>query len=653
MSRQLVYLLAGSIGMLCALAQTYNTVAFRNVMITSADGVKLAADVYLPGQDAAVAPGRFPAIVERTPYNKDDVPPALIQYYVSRGYAVVLQDVRGRYKSEGHWRPIRDDGADGAALLLWIGQQPWSSGKVGSMGTSYGGATQHALALANAPDLSAMVPVDAMSNYGHYGIRHNGAFELRWLNWVLTLGNATGTRANAAGLSISPNAKAAAVRAASTPAAERALEEMGQHIQEYARMLPLRPGTTPLKFASDYEAWLLEAMRHGDNDSFWKDMGSSVIDHVDQYKDIPVYHVTGWYDSWGSQVANMNFVELSRAKKSPQKLIIGPWTHGGQGVSFSGIAEFGPEAAIDLNAFRLRWYDRWLKDVKNGAENDPPVRIFVMGSGEPHKTSEGRLFVGGHWRDEREWPLARAVNTPYYLRSDGALSLEKSGDSRPTSYRFDPSNPVPTLGGNVSSEGILMERGAQDQRCRPELWLCRDSLPLSARPDVVVFQTPPLDADTEVTGRVVVKLWAASDGPDTDFTAKLIDVYPPSKDYPAGVDLNVGDSIVRGRYGKSLSSATMLKPGEPQEFTIELYPTSLVFRRRHRIRLDISSSNFPRFDVNPNTGEPLAQNRGWRVATNTIYHDAQHPSHVVLPVIPAIGGAGLHPTSASGKRLSF
>ncbi len=558
-----------------AVAQTsapYDTVGFRNVMIASDDGVKLAADVYLPGRGGSLTSGQFPAVVERTPYNKDSVASELISYFVSRGYAVVIEDVRGRYKSEGRWRPIRDDGPDGAALLRWIGKQPWSNGKVGSMGTSYGGATQHAMALANAPHLAAMVPVDAMSNYGRYGVRHNGAFELRWLNWIFTLGNATGSHATPTGLAATPNAKAAALRAASVPAAEGALENLGPQVLEYVRMLPLRPGTTPLKFAPDYESWLLEAMRHGDNDDYWKDMGSSVVDHLEQYKDIPVYHVTGWYDSWGTQVANLNFIELSRTKKSPQKLIIGPWTHGGQGVSYSGIAEFGPAAAIDMNALRLRWYDRWLKDVKNGAETDAPVRIFVMGADDPHRTSEGRLFVGGRWRDEREWPLARAANTPYYLRADGSLSTEKPDPSKPTSYRFDPANPVPTLGGNVSSEGVLMERGAQDQRCRPDFWLCKDSLPLSARPDVVVFQTAPLDKDTEVTGRVLVKLWASSDGPDTDFTAKLIDVYPPIKDYPAGVDLNVGDSIVRARYRKSLSTATMLKPGEPQEFTIELYP---------------------------------------------------------------------------------
>ena len=608
------------------------------MIIPSDDGVRLAADVYLPAQGGSVAPGKFPAIVERTPYNKDDVLPALINYYVSRGYAVVIGDVRGRYKSEGRWRPLQDDGPDGAALLRWIGQQPWSSGKVGSMGTSYAGATQHAMAIANAPNLSAMVPVDAMSNVGRYGLRHNGAFELRWLNWILTLGNATGTRANAAGLSVSPNTRAAALRAASSPAAAPALEELGSKVPEYVRALPLRRGTTALKFAPDYEAWLVEAMRHGENDGFWKNMGSGVVDHLPEYKDIPVYHVTGWYDSWGTQVANLNYVELSRAKKSPQKLIVGPWTHGGQTLSFSGIAEFGTEAAIDLNALRLRWYDRWLKGINNGVENEPPVRIFVMGSGEPNKTADGRLFVGGSWRNEHEWPLARTVYTPYYLHAGGALSTAKPDAAAgvgTTSYRFDPANPVPTLGGNISSEGVLMTRGAQDQKCRPDQWLCKDALPLSARPDVLVFQTEPLDSDTEVTGRMVVKLWAASDGVDTDFTAKLIDVYPPNKDYPAGVDLNVGDSIVRARYRKSLSHATLLKPDEPQEFTIELYPTSLVFRRGHRIRLDVSSSNFPRFDVNPNTGEPLNEQRGSRAATNTMYHDAEHPSHIVLPIIPS------------------
>jgi putative CocE/NonD family hydrolase len=493
------------------------------------------------------------------------------------------------------------------------------------MGTSYAGATQHALAIANAPNVKAMIPVDAMSNFGRYGVRHNGAFELRWFNWVFTLGNA-------AGLPWTPEA---AQRAASDPAAAAALAELGNRVREYVRGLPLRPGTTPLKFAPDYEAWLIEAMSHGDYDNFWKDHGSSVVDHLAEYKDIPVYHVTGWYDSWGTQVANLNYVELRKAKKSLQRLIIGPWTHGGQSLSYAGEAQFTPDAALAFNAWRLRWFDRWLKRVDNGVDREAPVRIYVMGGGDAHKTPEGRIFVGGHWRDEQEWPLARTTPTPYYLHANRLLSPNKPSDDPPITYAFDPRNPVPTLGGNVSSQGTLMFQGAAEQRCRSDFWLCSDSKPLSARNDVLVFQTMPLAEDVEVTGRLIVKLWAASNAPDTDFTAKLIDVYPPSADFPAGVDLNIADSIVRARYRNGPGKAELLQPGKPYEFTIEMYPTSLVLKRGHRIRLDISSSNFPRFDVNPNTGEPLNNNRSWRIAENSVYDDPQHPSRIILPVIPA------------------
>jgi hypothetical protein len=597
----------------------------KNVMITMRDGVRLATDIYRPAKDGVPLEGRFPAILERTPYNKDGSR-GWAQFFVPRGYIAVAQDVRGRYGSEGRWRPMRDDVADGFDTAKWIGEQAWSDGGIGTVGTSYPGGTQHALAIANAPHLKALIPVDAMSNFGRYGVRHNGAFELRWFNWVLTLGNAIP----------GPRAQAAALRAASDPAAAPSLIEMGGLVRGYARSLPLRPGLTPLQFAPDYEAWLVEAMRHGDYDDFWRDHGSSVVDHLPEYKDVPVLHFTGWYDSWGTQVANLNYVELRKAKKSLQKILIGPWTHGGQTRSYAGEAEFGAEAAIAFNELRLRWFDKWLRNADNGIDREPPVRIFVMGGGDGHKTPEGRLFVGGAWRDEQEWPLARTQYTPYYLRSGGGLSPEKPAvPAEPTRYTFDPRNPVPTLGGNVSSEGTLMLRGAVDQRCRADFWLCQDTRPLSARNDVLVFQTPPLDRDVEVTGRLVVKLWASSSGSDTDFTAKLIDVYPPSADFPAGVDLNIGDSIVRGRYRKGLERAELMTPGQIYEFTIELYPTSLVFKKGHRIRLDVSSSNFPRFDVNPNTGEPLNDNRRWMYATNTLYHDAQHPSHIVLPVIPA------------------
>jgi hypothetical protein len=324
---------------------------------------------------------------------------------------------------------------------------------------------------------------------------------------------------------------------------------------------------------------------------------------------------------------------LRKAKKSLQRLIVGPWIHSAENTSYAGEAQFTLDAALDLPAFHLRWFDHFLKGVDNGVDREPPVRIYVMGGGDAHKTPEGRLFVGGHWRDEQEWPLERAVATPYYLHSNGVLSGDKPAEGPPTTYLFDPRNPVPTLGGNVSSQGTLMFQGAADQRCRTGFWLCSDTKPLSARNDVLVFQTAPLAADLEVTGRLMVKLWAASNGPDTDFTAKLIDVYPPNKDYPGGVDLNIADSIVRARYRKGPGKAEFLKPGQAEEFIIEMYPTSLVFQRGHRIRVDISSSNFPRFDVNPNTGEPLNDNRRWRTAENSVYYGGGRASQIVLPVI--------------------
>ncbi len=592
-------------------------------MVPMRDGVKLALNLYRPARNGMPVEGKFPVILTRTPYDKN-VEDAAIPFYVGRGYVVISQDVRGRYASEGRWVPVHDDVLDGYDTAAWIGRQPWSNGSIGTIGSSYGGATQHALAISNPPFLKAMVPRNAMSNFGHYGLRHNGAFELRFFNWVLTLGNPTNA----------DSAKAAR-RAASNPAAVPALVAMGQQVNDYVRALPLRPGTTPLQFAPDYESWLIQAMSHGEYDDYWKNSGSSVVDHLDTFKDVPVYHVTGWYDSWGTSVANMNYPALRRTKKSPQRLIVGPWIHSSERLDYAGEAQFTPDAALNLPEFQLRWFDRWLKGIDNGVDKEPPVRIYVMGGGDGHKTPEGRLFVGGRWRDEQEWPLARTSPTNYYLHSGGSLSPIAPGAEPATTYTFDPRNPVPSLGGNVSSQGTMGFQGAADQRCRSGFWLCRDNLPLSSRNDVIVFQTPPLAEDLEVTGRLIVKLWAASDGPDTDFTAKLIDVYPPNKDYPAGVHLNVGDSIVRARFRNGGAKAEMLEPGKPYEFTIEMYPTSLVFQKGHRIRVDISSSNFPRFDVNPNTGEPLNNNRQWRTARNTIYTSAEHPSRIILPVIPS------------------
>ncbi len=599
----------------------YQVVLSRDVMVAMRDGVKLATDIYRPAVNGAPVEGKFPTLLMRTPYNKTTRATGFAQYFVSHAYVVVVQDVRGRYHSEGHWRPLRDDGEDGFDTAEWIGHQPWCDGGIGTLGTSYEGGTQHALAIANAPFVKTMIPLFSMSDVGLYGVRHNGAFELRWLNWVFSMGDPSGA----------PNL-AAATRAASDPAAAPALADLTNHVRDYISALPLRRGTTPLKFAPDYEKFLVEAMS---GDKAWSEMGVDVVDHLQTYKDIPIYHVTGWYDSWALQVANLNYAGLRKSKKSPQRLIAGPWIHSSPGLSYAGQAQFTPDAAIDLNAFELRWFDHTLKNADNGVDREAPVRIYVMGGGDGHKTPEGRIFAGGHWRDEQEWPLARTKPTDYYLGAGGILSTEKPAAHQPTTYLFDPRHPVPTLGGNVSSQGTLSTQGAADQRCSPDMWLCRDRNPLSARNDVLVYQTPPLTEDIEVTGRLIVKLWASSDSPDTDFTAKLIDVYPPNKDFPAGVDLNIGDSIVRARYRNGPGRAELLTPGRPYEFTIEMYPTSIVFARGHRIRLDISSSNFPRFDVNPNTGEPLNDNRRWHIAENTVYADPEHPSHIVLPIIPA------------------
>ncbi len=603
---------------LCASALAQTEPAFvvaRNVMVPMRDGVRLATDIYFPARGGAPLEGKFPAILERTPYNKDRSGPGWAPYFTSRGYVCISQDTRGRYGSEGVWHMMTDDPNDGFDTASWIVKQPWSDGGFATLGTSYVGGTQHALALSNPPGLKAMVPVDAVSNAGYHGMRNGGAFELRFLNWIFL---------NAAGGS----------RASRDPGTRAVLEAANRQVREYLANLPVRKGATPLRLAPEYEDWLVHAMGHGENDAYWKQPGFGVVDQIGRYKDIPVYLIGGWYDSWGLQTT-MSYMALARSKRSPQKVILGPWIHGAHTQSAHGQVDFGKTAAIDGQAFRLRWFDRWLKNTANGVENDAPVKIFVMGGGTGAKGEDGRLQHGGAWRDEREWPLARTRFTPYYLHADGLLSSDKPREAAGrTTYDFDPSNPVPTIGGNISSAVGIMLQGAWDQKCGEHIWNCRDSLPLSARRDVLVFQTEPLTADVEVTGPIEVKLWISSSAPDTDFTAKLLDVYPPSRDWPGGFDLLLGDGILRARFRNSLEKAELMKPGEVYPITIKLYPTSNVFQAGHRIRVDISSSNFPRFDLNPNTGEPLNQHRSLRKAVNTIHHDAARASHILLPVIP-------------------
>jgi putative CocE/NonD family hydrolase len=591
----------------------------KNVSVPMRDGVSLATDVYLP----AAAGGKRSTILIRTPYNKGAGKSAEGKYFSAKGYAVVVQDTRGRYESQGTWHWLTDDGPDGVDCCAWIAQQPWSNGRIGMMGTSYVGGTQHAVAMAGSPHLKTIIPVDAVSNMGRQSMRNAGAFEMRFWNWIM-LNAGKGSRS------------------AQDEGTAAVLKEMADQRHDYLKLQPPRPGTTPLKLAPEYESWLIEAMRHGKNDAFWEQ--NAIVDHPEKYSDIPVYLVGGWYDSWAGNTT-ANFMALSRRLKSDVYLIMGPWIHGAQGGFSHGQVTFGKEAAIaDPLAWRKVWFDRYLNDENSGVGTADPfktkVRIFVMGTGDGRKNEKGLLNHGGSWRNENEWPLARAVATPLYLHNAGVLKTTKptaspSSNEAATSFQFDPSNPVPTIGGNISSQNDIMLQGGWDQKGGSHVWNWQKPIPLSARNDILVFQTEPLAADTEVTGEIEVKLWISSTAVDTDFTAKLIDVYPPSVDFPGGFDLNIGDGIVRARFRDSLEEEKLMEPGKVYPVTVKLYPTSNVFKKGHRIRVDISSSNFPRFDVNPNTGEPLAQHRRMETCVNTVYHDADRPSQITLPVIPS------------------
>ena len=290
-----------------------------------------------------------------------------------------------------------------------------------------------------------------------------------------------------------------------------------------------------------------------------------------------------------------------------------------------------------MNDLRLAWFDHYMKGMTTEFADWSPVRIFTMGTGSQRMNKhdyDRRLDHGGYWRSEPDWPLPGTEETPYYLRAGGDLSTDApaGAEESSTGYTFDPKNPVPTMGGGISAADTIIRPGAFDQRGRPDFFGCADTQPLNLRNDVLTFQTGVLEEDTEVTGEIVMHLWASSSSVDTDFTAKLIDVHPPSADYPDGYAMNITDSIIRARYRESWTEPKMMVPGTPYEFTFHLYPTSNVFRKGHRIRLDISSSNWPRFDVNPNTGGPLGLERRHQIAHQTIWHSPERPSRIVLPL---------------------
>jgi putative CocE/NonD family hydrolase len=560
-----------------------------NVMVPMRDAVRLSTDLYMPD-----APGPFPVILIRTPYNNNrepDVRDAV--YFASRGYAVLLQDVRGRGDSEGVWTPFAHEAEDGYDAQEWAGKQSWSTGKVGTSGASYVGLTQWLPAPLRNPYLVAMAPRVGFSNLYHNWVYTGGAFQLGFnLRWGAIQMH---TRTNRTQYLWLP-------------------EEV--HLSRLFWHLPLVTGDEaagrPCEF---YEEWI----RHPSYDAYWERLGNIEAKYAEI--DVPAYGFGGWYDVFLQSTLN-NFMGVKKQGQSEkarrgQKVLIGPWIHclGDRGTcSKTGDIDFGPASLIDLRGEELRWFDYWLKGMDNGILDEPRVKVFVMGR--------------NRWREADTWPIPGARYTRYYFHSrgkanslhgDGGLGTAAPGDQPPDSYIYDPGNPVPTLGGSAccGEDVTPITMGPRDQR------------PTEERADVLVYTTPPLEEDVEVTGPVSAMLYAASDARDTDFTAKLVDVFPD------GYAMNVAQGIIRARYRDSWERPTLLEPGRVYQYTIDLWSTSNCFLCGHRIRVEISSSNFPQFDRNPNTGNPFGLDAELRPARQTLFHDADRPSHILLPLIPA------------------
>lgn len=594
-------------------------------MVPMRDGVRLATDIYLP--DGA---GPFPTVMERTPYGRHlasrseitalNRTPAsraeLAALFVARGYAVVFQDTRGRYGSEGRFVKYLADGEDGFDTCAWLRAQPWSDGRLCTMGLSYAAHTQAALACLDPPGLLAQVlDCGGFANAWVSGIRQSGAFELKQATWAYR--NAL----------VSPEAEGDPVIKAALAA---------EDISEWFTRMPWRRGHSPLRHHPDYEAYLLEQWEHGAFDRFWQQLGVWTEGWYARYSRAACVHVSSWWDPY-PLTATANYTGLARAGRGPQRLILGPWTHGDRSDRSFGDVDFGPDAPIDSWAgdwrqYRLRFFDHVLKDTRL---EEPPVRIFVMGGGSGRRSAAGKLEHGGRWISADGWPLPGAEQVAFHLHNDGRLDRARPGAAAaPVSYDFDPSRPVPTIGGAMSSLQPVASAGAWNQVEAPGFFGCTPPfLPLATRPDVLVFQTDILSAPLQVVGPVEAELWVATDGPDTDFTAKLIDVHPPNRDYPRGYAMNLTDGILRLRYSPDPTRPRLRSPGDVTCIRLTLFPTANLFLPGHRVRLDVSSSNFPKFDVNPNTGEPEGLARRRRTAVNTVFMDADRPSRVVLPLL--------------------
>lgn len=591
------------------------------------DGVELEADVYLPEGE-----GPFPTLLERTPYGRratnhadssraEPIPkskPEIARAFVAAGYAYVLQDCRGRYGSGGTFVKYLSEGADGVDTLAWIREQAWCDGRIGTLGLSYGAHVQSALAAHNPPGLKAMfLDSGGFSSAYHSGIRQGGAFELKQLTWAMKHAL------------LSP-------KTAADPARRAALE--AQDLRAWLRIAPWRVGASPLSAAPEYETYVVEQWRNELFDDFWRRPELYARGAWANFADVPQVYMSSWYDPY-ARTAIENATALSQMKRGPVKLVLGPWTHGQRSVTYAGNVDFGAAATLDgalardYIALRTAWFDRYLRDLPVDDPLPAPVTYFMMGGGSGKKTSDGRLDHGGAWRTATHWPPEKAKATPFFLGPRSALNDCAPESEGSASFTFDPANPTPTIGGATASGAPVMAAGAYDQRETASTFAAtHPGRAIADRPDVLVFETPPLERAVEVAGDVEAHLWVSSDAPDTDITITLIDVHPPSADYPEGYAMNLAHGILRLRFREGYEAAKLMTPGEVYRIKIEGYPTANCFMPGHRIRLHVSSSNFPHFDVNPNTGTPAGEAATPRAARNTILFGPAHPSHIVLSV---------------------
>ena len=606
----------------------------RDLLVRARDGAGLATDLYRPDRS-----GPFPVILERTPYDKSapsrsersaldiarGAPPRsraeVAAYFVARGYAVAFQDCRGRYRSDGRFTKYLSEAEDGCDTLLWLAAQPWCNGRVATMGLSYAAHAQMALGCLDPAGLAAQfIDCGGFSSAYRSGIRQGGAFELKQATWAYR---------NALADARDPATRAALARV-----------DIAAWIARL-RSRPWSPGDSPLAAAPDYEDYLFEQWSHGNFDDYWRQPGIYAEGHWQRYADVPMVHLSGWYDPY-ARTAVENYCGLVGRKRGPVQLILGPWTHGDRCLGHAGDAAFGPAAPLDGNlakdffALRRRWFDRWVKGVANGAEHDPPVRVFVMGGGSGRRDEAGRLEHGGYWREAAAWPLPGTRWSRWHLQPDHSLARAPAPEGRlPLVLVSDPRDPVPTIGGAISSGEPVMRGGAFDQRTGPAVFGARPPYgPLAARADVLSFATAPLAADLEVAGPVELRLWLTSDTPDADIHAKLVDLYPPSDDWPDGFALNLSHGVLRLRYRDSWEEPRLMTAGDVYPVAITLFPTANLFRRGHRLRLDLAGSNFPHFDINPNSGEPEGMAAHPRTARLHLLTDPARPSHLVLPLIP-------------------